>query len=297
MSAASLAVAPAFVPAAAPPVAPEVAPPQPRAAWAILRKLFVEPHFAAAGLVFLLAVPPTLAAMAFDDRLHLGLNIWVKPLKFELALAIFCLTMSAYARWLPAGILARRWYRWYTASAVAAMVAEIVWIAGAAALGTASHFNRATPVSAGIYALMGLLALWFTASTLVHGVLIGRNRQSGIDPALRAGLMLGLILTFVLSVVFAGRMADGEGHFVGLADSDSGGLWLMGWSRKVGDLRVAHFFGTHAMHALPLAGFLSGRTLGGRAGVLATWGFAALCTVFCVAVFLQAMAGQPFLAG
>jgi hypothetical protein len=259
-------------------------------------QLLAEPVFAAAGVVFLLMIPPTVAAMLADDRLHLGLDIWVKPLKFQLAVAIFCFTMAVYARWLPQGVTGRRWYRVYAASVVAAMGAEIVWITGAAALGTASHFNT-TPVGMALYAVMGLLAVYFTASTAVYGVLVARNRRPGLDPALRAGLALGLVLTFVLSVFFAGQMASNGSHFVGAAASDAGGLWPMGWSREVGDLRVAHFFGTHAMHAVPLAGFLAGRALPRRPAVLATWGVAALWVAFCAATYLQALAGRPFIAG
>ena len=258
--------------------------------------LFVEPVFTAAGVVFLLMIPPTLAAMLADDRLHLGLDIWLKPLKFQVALAIFAFTMAVYARWLPAGTVGRRWHRIYVASVVAAMGAEIVWISGAAALGTTSHFN-ATPVGMAFYAAAGVLAVWFTGATLVYGVLIARNRRPGFDPALRWGLALGLVLTFVLSVAFAGYMSNSGSHFVGAATSDAGGLWPMGWSRVVGDLRVAHFFGTHAMHAVPLAGFVAGLVLARRPAVWATWGFAALWAAFCVAVFAQALAGAPFLPG
>jgi hypothetical protein len=69
----------------------------------------------------------------------------------------------------------------------------------------------------------------------------------------------------------------------------------MGWSREMGDLRIAHFFGTHAMHAVPLFGFVAGRTLAPRAAVAATWLFALLWTGFCLATFVQALAGRPFL--
>ena len=57
-------------------------------------------------------------AMLADDRLHLGLDIWLKPLKFQVALAIFAFTMAVYARWLPAGTVGRRWHRLYVASVV-----------------------------------------------------------------------------------------------------------------------------------------------------------------------------------
>ena len=228
-------------------------------------RLIGDPIFAAAAVVFVAMTVPTLMSMVLDDRQHLGLDIWLKPLKFQVAVAIFCATMAVYARWLPEGTTARRWYRAYVASVVAAMGVEIVWITGAAALGTVSHFNT-TPVGMAFYAAMGVLAVWFTTSTAVYGALIARNRRSGLDPALRVGLALGLILTFVLTVGFAGTMANHGSHFVGPATTDAGGLWPMGWSREVGDLRVAHFFGTHAMHAVPLAGLAFGRWLAPRAG-------------------------------
>lgn len=256
--------------------------------------LFVEPVFTAAGLVFLMMILPTLMAMLADDRLHHGIDIWLKPLKFQIALAIFALTMAAYARWLPAGMIGRRWYRWYVGSVVFAMGAEIAWISGAAALGTSSHFNP-TPVGMAFYAAAGVLAVWFTGSTAVYAWLIARNGRPGLDPALRTGLVLGLALTFVLSAAFAGFMSNSGGHLVGAATSDAGGLAVMGWSRVVGDLRVAHFFGTHAMHAVPLAGFIAGRMLPGRPARAATWAAALVWVAFSAAVFAQALAGRPFL--
>ena len=85
-------------------------------------------------------------------------------------------------------------------------------------------------------------------------------------------------------------------HTVG-ADDGGAGIPFVNWSGAYGDLRVAHFFGTHAMHAVPLAGFVAGLVLARRPAVWATWGFAALWAAFCVAVFAQALAGDPFLPG
>ncbi len=256
--------------------------------------VFVEPVFAAAGVVFLLMVPPTLAAMLLDDRLHGGLDIWLKPLKFEVALAIFAFTRAAFARWLPEGVAGRRWFRVYVASVVAAMGAEMAWIAGAAALGTSSHFNP-TPLGMAFYAAAGVLAVWFTGSAAVYGWLILGNRRPGFDPALRIGLALGLVLSFLLTVAFAGTMSNSGSHLVGPVTGDAGGLAVMGWSRIAGDLRVAHFFGTHAMHAVPLAGFLAGRLLAPRPALLLTWLSAGLWAAFCAATFAQALSGRPFL--
>ena len=103
---------------------------------------------------------------------------------------------------------------------------------------------------------MGVFAVHLTGASLVYAVLIARSDRAPRDPALKLGLVLGLGLTFVLTLVIAGFMGQHGSHFVGGAGSDAGGLAVMGWARDGGDLRVAHFFGTHALHAVPLAGFV-----------------------------------------
>ena len=58
---------------------------------------------AAAGVVMLALVPVTLAALVADGRELHEIDIWIKPLKFELALVIYLFTLAAFARWLPVG--------------------------------------------------------------------------------------------------------------------------------------------------------------------------------------------------
>jgi hypothetical protein len=85
-------------------------------------------------------------------------------------------------------------------------------------------------------------------------------------------------------------------HWVGGTASDAGGLWLMGWSRDGGDLRVAHFFATHAMHVVPLCALICMSIVGREARTpvhvisLAYVGLVAL-------TFVQALMGRPFIAG
>ncbi len=248
-----------------------------------------------AGLTVLMALAalPLLLALGLDARQFQGESVWLKPLKFHVALAIYAATLALYARWLPAGLAARRAWRLYLGVVTAAILAELLWVGGAAALGTASHFNISSPVWARLYSLMGLAAVTLTSLSLAFGIAIARNRATGLPAAVRDGLVLGLILTFVLTLATAGTMSAGTGHHVGLPVTGDR-LALMGWSREVGDLRVAHFFATHALHGLPLAG-LGALSLPEGWRRPAVWAAAAVFSAFVLAVFAQALAGRPFL--
>jgi hypothetical protein len=254
-----------------------------------------EPLLTATALFLALLVIPMLAAAMIDPRLHLGENIWIKPIKFAIALSVYTATLAFFARYLPAGTTGTRWYRLFMASVVVAIAAEQVWIGAAAALGTSSHFNLTEPGWAEIYPVMGALATLLTSATAVYAWQIARNRAMTIAPALKTGLVWGLGLTLPLTLITAGTMAGMTGHNVGGAGTDAGGLWLMGWLRDGGDLRVAHFFATHAMHLVPafaLGLVFIGRSEATRAVQLFALGF----TAFVLGTFAQALMGRPFLA-
>jgi hypothetical protein len=253
-----------------------------------------DPIFAGAAIAFAFLALPISAALILDDRQFLGINGWIKPLKFEIALLIYLGTLSFYARWLPSGTTGRRWFRLYASAVVVACALEIAVIAGAAALNTASHFNT-TRIGSILYAMMGLGALFLTSATALYGVLILRSDRAPANAALHAGLVAGLVMTFCLTVLTAGTMSSHGSHFVGGTQTDAGGVWLMGWSRDGGDLRVGHFFATHAMHMVPFVGWLVGRAAPRDRAVLITLLLALAYAALCLAVFAQALAGRPFL--
>jgi hypothetical protein len=133
-----------------------------RAEAGLLAGLFPERLLAGTGFVLLALMPPTAVAMLLDERELLGIDIWSKPLKFQAALAIYALTLAAYARWLPSATLERRWYRGYAALVVFSIGYEIAVIGGAAAYGVASHFNETTPLNTWLYNFMGAFAVILT---------------------------------------------------------------------------------------------------------------------------------------
>jgi hypothetical protein len=251
------------------------------------------PGFAGLTVLLALGAIPFAAALGLDTRMIEDQSVWVKPLKFHLALAVFCATLAIFARWMPASAVGARWWAVFQRVVVFCVLAELAWISGAAALGTTSHFNIATPFWAALYSLMGVFAVTLTSPTLVMGVLIARNPDSGLAPALHLSVWLGLVLTFVLTVAAASAMASGTGHHVGVPVTGAR-LPLMGWSREVGDLRVAHFLATHALHALPLVGLVAMR-LPEAAGRAAVWAAGAAWSALVAGSLAQAYAGRPFL--
>jgi hypothetical protein len=252
-----------------------------------------EPRLFDLGALLILAMVPTFVAASFDTRLFQGINVWDKVLKFEFALGVYLLTLVVFARFLPAGTKGKRWYRVYVGAVILAIIAEMIWIGGASALGTASHFNR-TAFGAAVYALMGAAAVLLTSVSAVYAWQIGRNAATGLSPAVKDGIVLGLALVLPLTLVTAGTMSSMGGHWVGGARSDAGALALIGWARDGGDLRVPHFFATHAMHFVPVFGLLSAAYLG-QENRMPVRIFVVLFTGFVAYTFVQALSGRPFL--
>lgn len=246
------------------------------------------PAFATLSLLVAVTALPLAFALSLDPRSLAGEAIWLKPLKFHIALTIYLATLAFYARFLPAPLREGHGFRRFSFVVGAAVIAELVWIDAAAVFGVASHFNTEGLWKA-VYPVMGLLAITLTSASLVMGLAI--RKTAALDPALRLSLVLGLVLTFVLTLIAAMTMAQHPGHSIGTPVTGAR-LPVMGWSREVGDLRVAHFLATHALHALPPIGWLVQGRPQGRAMI---WAGAAAYTALVLATFLQALAGYPLI--
>lgn len=244
----------------------------------------------AGGLLAL--VPPTAVAALLDDRSLDGANLWIKPIKFEVSLAIYAATLAVV---VPlAGIRARaarglRWLVWILATGA---VIEMSWIILQAARGTRSHFNYGTPVEGAMYGVMGIFAVAFVVAPLVLLPTAWRERRGG----LRAGIVAGLALNLLLGGLFGAILSARDSHFIGGDGTDATGLPLLGWSTTGGDLRIAHFLGLHALQAMVVAGVLvaSWRP---RAGTLAVWTLAAAWTAATVVLAALALRGVPLVTG
>ena len=256
-----------------------------------------EPRFAAATVICIALAFPTLIAYALDDRLYQDINIWTKPLKFALSAAMYLGTLAWFAGWMKWETSQTTWYRWFSRIVVTATFLELAWVYGAAANGVGSHYNTGSALMGALYGIAGMVVMIMMLAAPVYAVTIARNQRLKLDKGFRLSVIVGLWLTFVLTVFVASYLASQPNHFVGGNLSDAEGGLLFGWARDGGDLRAAHFFALHAMHFIPAAGLVAAWILAEGQRRLAVVGFSILFSAFTLYVFAEAVAGKPFLSG
>lgn len=234
-----------------------------------------------------------LAVAPFDHRIVMGLNPWIKPMKFAFSIAVYLWTLAWFIRYLPGPRWALRTVRW---GASIAMFAEFACIAAQAARGTTSHYNVSTPFNLFVFQTMAFMILLNTLVAALFLLLFLTQRTALPSPYLW-GIRLGLFLLLAGSLEGL-VMIFRNAHTVGLHDGGPG-LPFVNWSTQGGDLRIAHLLGLHAAQVLPLAGFALSRgnsQLPPARQTAILFGFAAVYTFIAVALFLQALDGRPLIA-
>jgi hypothetical protein len=232
-----------------------------------------------------------LLAMPFDSRQILGINPWIKPLKFDFSVLILLITTAAFL----SGLTRFDTARWWIGSSIAvALTLENCVISIQAFRGVRSHMNYTTPLDARLFMSMGLMAIVATLAVAFTLALMFIDRPTW-PIAVTWGVRLGLLM-FLCGSVEGVLMIVRSGHTVGANDGLTG-LPFLNWSRRYGDLRVAHFFALHAVQAFPLLGLLLSRTsLDQRTQVTMVFTGAAVYTIVVWLLFRQALAGQPLIA-
>jgi hypothetical protein len=246
-----------------------------------------EPRLVAFALLMLVLMLPAAIGLGLDERVLRGVNVWVKPMKFMASVALLALTTAWFSRQLPAAVRQGRSFNLLVWTLIASGGFEVGYITLQAALGEASHYNVGDPLHAMLYTLMGIGALVLTATQPWLAWLIWRHGDRRIAPAYRLAVLLGLTLTFLLGASVGMLLGGGQ-------PASGVGLPVVGWSRSMGDLRVAHFVGIHAAQVLPLAGFALARWQP-RAALAGVWAATALWTLLWAGTLWQALAGRPLI--
>ncbi len=250
-----------------------------------------DPVLALAGWLQVALLAGMLLAAAFDERQVLGLNVWIKPIKFAASIAIYLWTLAWLLVYLPDCERPKSLIRW---GATIAMLAEIICVAGQSARGTASHFNNSTFFDSAVFTTMGLLILFNTLLEVLLAALFFR-RDVSLPPAYLWGIRLGL-MGALLSAAVGGVMIHHGSHTVGASDGGPG-LWLVNWSIRAGDLRIAHALGLHALQLLPLAGYALSRLAWPAVSLRALVAVALAYGAVSWWLFWRAIEGSPLIAG
>jgi hypothetical protein len=264
------------------------------------------PLTATAG-VMVVALVACAVGLVLDPRLVTGAPVWLKPAKFAVSIAAYCLTLAWLFGYIPAFVRTRRIVGWGSA---AAMLLELGIISLQAARGTTSHFNVSSPLNAALFAIMGIGIVAQTLSTIAVAVALFRQRfaERSLGWAARlgmvitiAGALLGGVMTrptdAQLVEMRAGQVTLSGAHTVGARDG-APGMPVTGWSREHGDLRVPHFLGLHALQVLPLLalGLRRTRTSSGQR-VRLVFTLAASYAALVGVLFWQALNGHSSFAG
>lgn len=227
--------------------------------------------------VFLLC----LMLILLDDTPVMGVNRWIKPMKFAISIAIYLASMAWY--W-PVAIAPLAAKNRAVVILVATLLLEIVIIFGQAARGVRSHFNVDTPFDRTLFLVMGTAIV----VNVITAAVVCRWTYRAAPSAYVWGIRLGL-MSFVVFAFEGLLMAARRAHAVGVPDGGPG-LPVVNWSTEGGDLRIAHFVGMHALQLLPITGYFT-RSIPAVTTAFAVW------AAISIAALWRALAGRPLAMG
>jgi hypothetical protein len=211
-----------------------------------------------------------------------NVNAWYKPFKFAFSTFLFAWAMAWYCYYLPNFNI--RWFNW---SVIILLGFEIFYIAFQASKGHLSHYNLSNPVYSALFSLMALAASAVTLYTAYIGLLFFKYDFPSLPNHYLWAIRFGIIIFVIFS--FEGfAMGSRLSHSVGALNDNSNWV-IVGWSKTVGDLRVSHFIGMHALQILPILSYYVLKNTKLTIGLSIVYGLLALLTL------IQALQGRPLI--
>jgi hypothetical protein len=216
----------------------------------------------------------------FDHRQLMGVNLWAKPIKFAVSIAIYCFTWALVLQYLPFQRIKQRFANFTTF----AMAFEMLAISSQAARGQLSHFNLSGIYNSTLFHIMGVVIVSQTIFAIYIGIKFFKVRAVEISEALLWAIRLGIIMTCFFALE-GGIMAARLSHTIGAADGGPG-LPVFNWSSIAGDLRIAHFFGMHSLQVIPMFVLIT-RVKNARPVILFAFGFFVFVSLLLTIAFLS----------
>ncbi|MEM1258923.1 MAG: hypothetical protein AAGH81_10350 [Bacteroidota bacterium] len=226
-----------------------------------------------------------------DERTLMGVNVWVKPLKFFLSVGIYILTVGYLIVFYPYSNIKKHIIRNLVSFT---LLGEMAIIAFQAARGVQSHYNISTEFDAALFKGMGIL-IGVNVLIMLLFIIDTIRLKLHTSKAMQYAILIGWIIV-VFGSWAGGQMIAQMSHNVGVVDGGEG-LPLLNWSTVAGDLRVAHFFGLHAIQIIPLfvVGLNRTKILGVRSHLTTVWFFGLCYAGWLGFIFYQAKMAMPFI--
>jgi uncharacterized membrane protein (DUF441 family) len=231
-------------------------------------------------------------ALGFDERQVMGINVWIKPLKFFISTGIYTLTVGFLITFYPYSNLKKHILRNLVSWT---MLLEMVIVSVQAARGVQSHYNMATLTDGILFGAMGIL-IFINVLVMIVFAFDTMRLKLKTPKSIQWSILLGWLIIIFGSWV-GRQMIDQMAHNVGVADGGEG-LPFLNWSTVGGDLRIAHFFGLHSIQILPLIGLWAHNTWSSshRKQIIVVTVIALLYAAFIFYTYYQASQGIPFLS-
>lgn len=235
------------------------------------------------GLITLLGAITTFVLIQVTTTRVNGINTYYKPMKFFISVFLFTWTFAFYMQYLD-NQPAVKVFSWV---AVIGLGYELFAITLQASRGKLSHYNTETTFDATIVFLMIIAILVITLAMVYIGFLFFIQSKFNTNIVFIWSIRLSIILT----IIFACEgfiMGSLSKHTIGAADGTAG-LPITNWSKKHGDLRIAHFFGIHAIQVVPLISVYLAKN------IFHVFIIALVYLLIITYTFVQALFGKPLI--
>ena len=243
------------------------------------------------GLILFIIAALMVIPLMVDDRTVLGINTWIKPIKFFISTAIYIWTFSYLLHDITRWPKLKSTLKW-TVFFVMFIEMIIIFVQGARAV--KSHFNFDTDIDSLMLAVKGIMIMLNTVLIFILTFMY-YFKHDNLHPSYLLGVRLGL-LVFIAGNLIGGIMISNGQHAVGVADGGAG-LPFVNWSTTGGDVRIGHFLGLHAIQIIPLCAFwIKEKIVKRSAQKLWITAIAGLYALIIYLLTTQALAGIPLVS-
>ena len=243
------------------------------------------------ALAHLVCIVPCIIGIFIDERILMGVNVWIKPLKFAISGAIYVASVGFLITFYP---YSQRKRSIINNTVAITMILEFFIIIYQGYRGVKSHYNFDSPFDSLMFAAMGIL-VGINVLIMILFIVDTMRKKLDTSKVMQWSILIGWLVVFFGSWI-GGQMISQSTHNIGVADGGAG-LPLLNWSTIAGDLRVAHFFGLHGLQIIPLfAFFISKKWKASHTKqLLVVTLFAVLYASWIGFTFYQAKQGIPFI--